>query len=1147
MRKTQSVSYTVTSNSVLSDDFIWTADVLASVANSSTVGVFQNNGQAQALIVRADGALCHLKPAAGENASGWTIAPIAGASGVTQAAAGVQSDGGVHGFYTDAAHTYHISLADNVWSAPNNLPPCSGLNLTTNSLTGELIAYGVDARGGLLLIRQQPGAGRWSAVSLNAPGSLAGQKPVLTLTDAASDWVMAVPGQAPKGGYLDVYQGSLTSIQSGPAHVATPNPVSQVVLGYFMNNSVLFLFTDTKNSIYTNVDSTTNVVQIPNLSVVNAAAVVDISNNLHLYAVDDGGKLSVLHQVGWDNASGPKWAPAIPLDSGLKMLFTDSDPLDELAFFAIDDADAIWRYQQNATTRLWAAAKAQSPGGAKSYRVPQYRTELAFVDQNGNPANALEVKVTASTTSAALVRGKLTPIGPSLPASFTTNAQGRVTLSTIASDVGSPTLHVSAKGLANAPPINPAASVHSYLSGAGPLNAGSSSQLPQFSATTLQQAKVNGAPLAPATQDPKNGSQLAQVAFSGVQQMFQIKTKDNVVAGIGPAPKVVAFALDFSNPDNPTYTPIATHDHYRALRHETFLAPELAAGLGDWWDSVKGFFQDVWEGIKNGVIAVTKFLVNVADATVDLAVKIGEEIHHLVGVVVSGIESVVSAVQGVFAWIGAEVEQLVDWLKMLFDWRDIANTAQALQQALSQSFPYLANEIETKGDALVNGFFSKLEDQVSTSFDKVLGQFSGGQSLASLLPRSTSPLALAVAAPPYDVRRRLAAGRLGAPETQLQSWSGNVQNNWLLEKIESFLGDDQPWRLVDALNAPLATLERAFEAVGKQFQEAFDDFVKFVTTALTDPKDFKTLGVAEFLGAAKHVALAALVFLDGIIEAFIQVLAAAVSAAGGLLTAPFELPFISALLESLASLFNIQFPKVSVASVFSLALAIPVTVLYKLVNGADSQPFPNGQLPVNELKSDLLGAESSDAKKAIQLTAAGLAALWALMDTGLDTVPDVNFLVFKLLDVIAPTLLQVFTWPTGIPFTLIPLDTPEDKAAFANWIIGWSLVGLDIALLVAGAVSWAPKVNIARYIEPVGKVVMTALGAISLIAGIVASSLGASGGAIAANILGPLPPLMQFLRLDSLEEGSEGVTLAIKLVIDFFAGEGLAVAIAAAE
>lgn len=1157
---TSAPTYTLTSSSVLSDDFIWTADVLVNSTNASSIGVFQNDNQPQALFVRADGVLCQLVPTAGQSSAGWAVSTVGTSSGVTQAVAGVQSDGSVHGFYTDAAGTHQIALGtDGVWSAPTTLPACTGLNLTTNFITGELVVYGIDGNGHLLFIRQQAGGGSWSAASLATTTSLAGNRPVLMLTDAACDWVMALPGTAKTGGALALYQGSPTAIQSGPAEVAVPNPVAQVILGYYVNNSVLFLFTDAQHNLYTNVGSTTNVVSIPNVTVANAAAVVDLQNSLHLYVADPSGSVSVLHQTGWDTTTGPIWAPAIPLDSGLQALFTDANPLDAAAFFAIDAEDALWYYQQDPVTQLWGSGKAQMPGGAQSYRVAQYRTELTILDQDTNPANGLAVTVTAATSSAILVGGVLTPIGPSQPVTLNTGSTGRLTISTIASDIGSPALTFTAPGLTTPPPLNPADAVHGYLTGNGTLNAGTSTQLPPFSAQTIQQATVNGAPLAPKTNDPGNGGQLAAAAFSGVQQMFQIQTTGNTVAGRGSVPAVVGFALDFSDPANPTYTPLATQAEYEAHRTQTFFAPGLSASLGSWWDDVKGFFQDVWEGIKNGVIAVTKFVVHVADAVVDLVVQIGDAIHHLVGVVVSGIESVVSAVQGIFAWIGAEIEQLIDWLKMLFDWQDIANTAKALEQALSQSFGYVAGVITNQGEPLVNGFFGKLEGTVTRAFDTVIAQYANGQSLGSLLPSAafaSSPLARQVVSPRFQARQLALAGAAGITPGGFSAWSGNVQNNWLLEKIESFLGNAPTWSAVEDLAQPLNTLETAFQTVVADFQLAIDAFAKFVQTAVTDPKDFGTLGIADLLTAAKEVALGVLSFLDGIIEAFMQVMAIAVQAAGGLITSPLQIPFISALWNSIGDLFGIEMPSLSVSGIFCYALAIPITLLYKIVKGVDQQPFPGGQLPTGDLASDamasLAGAfaaeDSSGAKEAIKFTAAGIASLWALMDTLLDTVPEVELMVFKILDVVAPTLLQVFTWPGGIPFTTIPLVTSEDKASFANWIVGWAVVVVDVALLTAGAIKWAPQSTIARYIDPTGKILLTAIGGINLISGIVASSLGASGGAvIVGNIIGPLPVLGQFLRLNSLEESSEGVTLAIKLVIDFFAGEGLAVAIAVAE
>ena len=68
----------------------------------------------------------------------------------------------------------------------------------------------------------------------------------------------------------------------------------------------------------------------------------------------------------------------------------------------------------------------------------------------------------------------------------------------------------------------------------------------------------------------------------------------------------------------------------------------------------------------------------------------------------------------------------------------------------------------------------------------------------------------------------------------------------------------------------------------------------------------------------------------------------------------------------------------------------------------------------------------------------------------------------------------------------------------------------------------------------------------NLAAGLAAIGIDSSdGGAVAANILGPLPNASQVLRIDEIVEASEGVTAALKVFLDFFTGTGTAVAMAA--
>jgi hypothetical protein len=66
-----------------------------------------------------------------------------------------------------------------------------------------------------------------------------------------------------------------------------------------------------------------------------------------------------------------------------------------------------------------------------------------------------------------------------------------------------------------------------------------------------------------------------------------------------------------------------------------------------------------------------------------------------------------------------------------------------------------------------------------------------------------------------------------------------------------------------------------------------------------------------------------------------------------------------------------------------------------------------------------------------------------------------------------------------------------------------------------------------------------------MIAGTVASVVGrADGATIAANFLSPIANMTQVLRNSEVIAATEGISLVIKLVLDFFTGEGTAVATA---
>ena len=72
--------------------------------------------------------------------------------------------------------------------------------------------------------------------------------------------------------------------------LSTPEPVAQVLVGYAHQSSVLFLFTDTSGTLYSNVHVTDVVTQIPNIKVSKARAGVDRTGLLHFYGTDAQGQ-----------------------------------------------------------------------------------------------------------------------------------------------------------------------------------------------------------------------------------------------------------------------------------------------------------------------------------------------------------------------------------------------------------------------------------------------------------------------------------------------------------------------------------------------------------------------------------------------------------------------------------------------------------------------------------------------------------------------------------------------------------------------------------------------------------------------------------------------------------------------------------------
>lgn len=1107
------------------EDYVATSDVLIGGATAPLAVFHDYENATETLAICADNFLYHVARNLA-NESGWTLTPVHNSSAVDQVAAGTNSlNNVVYAFFTAGGQLRHAALnSDDSWTESGTMPLCTGLAVTNVPGTGELVAYGVTSEGSLQVARWQDD-GSWAAATWAFPSPLDPDATLLQMIDG-HNWALATKA----GTGLTVYTGADAAVMPSPMQLSTPAPVAQVLVGYAHQNSVLFLFTDTTGALYSNVHVTDVVAQIPNMKVSKARAGADRNQLLHFYGTDEQGTLSVLHQTGW-GATGPTWAPGIPLDAGLALPAASNNPRDVAAIFAVGQDRALRFLSQDPVTSAWVSARAQRPNTAQPYHMTTYRMQVSVVDANGNPAAGLPLILSASTAASVVVSGASHLVSTTARTALSTDARGTVTLVMPALSLHAPSLTLSGDGLAQPVVMTPDAGVHAYLAGSAGLN-GKPALTSSSLTSTLQTATTSdGSPLAPAAAGKPD---LAGAAANGIMHSFGAVAGSARAAELADA-GIVGFALDLSDLSNPSFTPFTSQADLEAHR-----AGLRASNLGLSWDDFANWAEDVWYGIEHAASAVMHWVVDLANKTVDLLTQIGDEIVKLVNVAIAGIREVISIVQSICNRIAAFIEKVIDWLKAFFSWRDIWDTKLAFEEALTNSVSFLGTFVDQQAEPLVSGFFAGLEQPIIEAFKAIPANATFAD------PAGGRPLTLH-AGPGRATTAGPAPVLLSGPQGSVSpgDFTGDSQHNWLLDKLTTYFGGGPSLTTTVDLSGPLGDLTSAFGDFGQQFVDSLGNLVTAVWNALTDPQGLSATPLHTVLDPLEQVILAMLRFADRVIEALLKLVKAALTGLEQFIETPLdELPVIGPLIGVIETILGIDPSQVTITGVFCLVAAIPVTLAYKLTHGADVSLFPGGKLPTAASAPAGLG----DAADACKYCAIGATALWALFDSALDLVPDAGNMVFSIIDIVFPTLIQVFTWPSGVPFTPIPDDKPLEKANLTNWSASWAPILIDLAMLVAPQLPFAPgkKSSIARYVDPWGKVLLTGTGALNLAAGLAATGIDPSdAGTVAGNILGPLPNASQVLRIDGVVEASEGVSAALKVFLDFFTGTGCAVAMAA--
>ena len=1055
--------------------------------------------------------------------------PTAGQN-VTEVVTALDSTNMWRALYVQGGTVTSASLTYSGWVLDNTQPGVAGANVgfTTNQSTGELIGYATGADNSVVILQQAENSTGWNSASYypvsEQSNLLQGTRLNLSVLNDNAWYTSFV-----SGGYLytaygtdannPIYNQTLqenvffATANAYNLETAPPTLSSIVRLPWTQNLAAPYAAViDTSGNLYmvfyitvgmgdmeiiasgyfnqmtTQGSSTLTAIQ-------QCGALIDPNGMARLYATDSNNLVWVMRQTssGGQNCYPWGWTTWHPLGNNCAQFANGPLSLQTSEIFSMGVDNTLSVLDQNPLTLAWTANQVQRPAGTGEDvdHISLYKMEITALDDSGSPVSGAQVTIAVEEPAVLFVAGQQWILDSGGSATGMTGARGTLTVLTPAQGLHTPQLTLSLAGVAPQT-VYPPANTQAYLSGSQPRNGAT------FSVDSLTNATdSNGNPFA--------------LLNSGVSSETA-GTVYEVVNKIANAPVTSTMP---------------------GRTRSVYAVPEggFDSVWDQFWNEMETDFEDAWFAIRNGILTVSNAVYDEATKVLQLTLNIVNTAYQaVVSFTLATVRDIASGLESVFNWVVNAIDTVIDWLKMLFNWHNIQNTRQVILYYMQQVIPFLQNQITQYAEPFVSGFFSNLESEVQSGFASIEALY-GGSTVNNVGQEASasSPMHL----PNLDF-------------TPANFLSG-TQVNWLIEKLEKVFGLDSGTTIAtDASTQQAAsTLWAAASTAWTELWNGIQSFVQAIETSVKQPPDFRQMAMTDLLNGVEDVILAALTFADGICEAFLQLINAVLAAINNLLNAQIQIPLIPKIFTE----FGLG--EVTALNLCSLMIALPVSVCYELLTNG-SPLFTDAQ--VQQITSGnsataLPGAVGDDSgvATAISFCNAGVTLLWAVYDTVLDLFKTSPPIGFQITDAIFPVVLQIFGWPGGIPFTAIPIKTATEKWTLGNWSCGFATPLVDAGLLIAGTQT-AGTTSVLRYLDPIGKGVLTGIGLVNLGIGAADSGLGQKDGTIggagvAANTLSPMSNLFQWLRLESVADSTEEITFIIKPVVDFLCGAGTAVAL----
>jgi hypothetical protein len=888
-------------------------------------------------------------------------------------------------------------------------------------------------------------------------------------------------------------------------------------------------------------------------AVTAATAGLTADGLLMTFVVDQGGQsLWILRQNGVDGSSQPSFDPWVQLGDTLGAIACPAQMLAGPEVFTADLQATVYHLAQAPSDLVWSTRKvaAPAPSGQDPQNISSYTMEVTALDAGGNPVGSTVLQVTADQPTTIVSGGLSYQIGPATPASLPTNPSGTLTLTVEAASLTASVVTVTATDggggsrwcqgdvvevkTTDTNPVPPSqASVAWRLAGEDP-------NFPVTQAVLQSKGLISSD--YSGSSDPV---QAVKAAGQWMQANPQTSGLDIHVSRVA----VPHWRIDFTAPGGPSFRVLSqeeAHDFLTQARSgpgaSRLGGPE---SIGSIFGDAAHFFKHVWQELTSFTATIVGdslyLLLNDLSFTINKIREAAAAVETIFTRIVQGLKAAYDAIKDVIAW-----------LKQLFSWNDILVTHEVIKYCISSAF----TEIPARAAAFqgfVDTKFAAAQQQVQAYFGNLEQYFEPGVSFNAYVNKLGS----------NPASGPLGGNSLAAAATTTAHAQNASTCNYVFSKAQAHYASPQGAVAMATLRTRLADTDLISDIITAVSQNWPQDTVtsktaavqSFVKSNLSDPRAFFDLVMVDFLNAAKDLVLFVLDTVQAIIDKILAVAAQAIDTLAGVLTANIDIPIVTWLYRQITKTSeNPNGDQLTLLDLLSLLLAVPATILYKvMLGGGQAPPFQQSDLqtlqqglPWPNVPSAVAGASVGDLPSALVTNMGVVASIAAFFGAFMNPAADALAFTPEPL----PGFTQFLSWAsviqssvsqvTGAPWSTFgkAADTwnQADGWTTALWGASWVPYAYETAFTVSTE-------KLARYsdlgpgLDTGAGWMMTALGAATMIAQ-TAQGSGYTGWD-AANSLIPQPARgFKFLVFSKDDEEAAPFAMALLVAVDAVIGVG---------